>query len=312
MSIKNVLSISGGKDSTAMLLLAIERGEDFQCVFADTGHEHEVTYAYIDYLESKLGITIRRVRADFTKDIERKRGVVQTKWRNEGVSDAIIETALSILVPTGNPFLDMCIWKGRFPSTTTRFCTDELKVTPINTQVVMPLVGAGHQVISWQGVRAEESSKRAALAEREELDFGVIAYRPLLSWLVADVFDIHHRHGIKPNPLYQQGMGRVGCMPCIMCRKGELHEISKRFPEVIDRIRRWESVVGKASKRQTGTFFGYRQEEVDAGTARVGIDAVVEWAKTGRGGRQFGLFTDTEELPSCASIYGLCDTGGAA
>jgi 3'-phosphoadenosine 5'-phosphosulfate sulfotransferase (PAPS reductase)/FAD synthetase len=305
--IKNILSISGGKDSTAMLLLAIERGEDFQCVFADTGHEHEITYQYIEYLETKLGVKIQKVSADFTKDIEGKRGVVETKWRYEGVSEEIIESALAALVPVGNPFLDMCIWKGRFPSSTVRFCTDELKVTPINKQIVMPLIDAGNQVISWQGVRAEESPKRALLPEREELDFGIIAYRPILKWLVADVFDMHKKHAINPNPLYQQGMGRVGCMPCIMCRKGELHEISKRFPEVIDRIRSWEAAVAKASKRQSGTFFGYRETEIIAGTANIGIDEVVEWSKTSRGGKQYGLFTDTEELPSCSSIYGLCE-----
>ena len=300
MSTKNVLSISGGKDSTAMLLLAIERGVDFQCVFADTGHEHEVTYAYIEYLEQKLGVTIQRVVADFTKDIERKRGVVQTKWRNEGVSEEIIETALSVLVPTGNPFLDMCIWKGRFPSTMGRFCTDELKVIPMNKQVILPLVEQGHQVISWQGVRAEESPKRALLPEREELDFGVIAYRPILTWLVADVFAIHDKHGINPNPLYSQGMGRVGCMPCIMCRKGELHEITKRFPEVVERIKAWEAIVSKASKLGQATFFHNAQGS--------GIEQIAEWSKTSRGGRQFGLFTDSEELPSCSSIYGLCET----
>lgn len=282
-----------------MLLLAIERGVEFQCVFADTGHEHQATYDYIDHLEAQLGVTIQRVRADFTKDIERKRGVVQTKWRAEGVSEEIIAAALEMLVPTGNPFLDMAIWKGRFPSTKVRFCTDHLKVTPMNTQVIMPLVSAGYQVISWQGVRGEESPKRAALAEREELDFGVIAYRPLLSWLVADVFDIHRRHGIKPNPLYQQGMGRVGCMPCIMCRKSELHEITRRFPEVIDRIRRWESIVSKASKLGRATFFHDGHGS--------GIEEVAEWAKTERGGRQYGLFTDADDLPACASIYGLCE-----
>lgn len=290
-----------------MLLLAIERGEEFQCVFADTGHEHEITYQYIEYLENKLGVTIQRVIADFTKDIERKRDVVQTKWRNEGISEEIIETALSVLVPTGNPFLDMCIWKGRFPSSQVRFCTDHLKVTPMNKQVILPLIDQGHQVISWQGVRAEESPKRATLAETEELDFGVIAYRPILKWLVADVFAMHKKHGINPNPLYQQGMGRVGCMPCIMCRKSELHEISKRFPEVIEKLRQWEALVSLASKRQSGTFFGYTQDESDAGNAKVGIDEVVEWSKTSRGGRQFGLFTDSEELPSCSSIYGLCE-----
>ena len=36
------------------------------------------------------------------------------------------------------------------------------------------------------------------------------------------------------------GMGRVGCMPCINCRKDELLEISKRFPEVIERITRFQ------------------------------------------------------------------------
>jgi len=308
MSEKNVLSISGGKDSTAMLLLAIEQGVDFQCVFADTGHEHELTYAYIEYLEQKLGVAVQRVVADFSKDIERKRTVVQTKWRNDGISEQVIEAALSVLVPTGNPFLDMCIWKGRFPSSQARFCTDELKVTPINTQVVMPLIKQGYQVISWQGVRAEESPKRAMLPEREELDFGVVAYRPLLKWLVDDVFAMHKKHGINHNPLYSQGMGRVGCMPCIMCRKSELHEISKRFPDVIDRIRKWESVIALASKRQSGTFFGYTKDESDAGTAKIGIDVVVEWSKTSRGGRQYGLFTDTEELPSCSSIYGLCES----
>lgn len=40
MTIHNVVSMSGGKDSTAMALLAIERGvENLHLVFADTGHE---------------------------------------------------------------------------------------------------------------------------------------------------------------------------------------------------------------------------------------------------------------------------------
>ena len=38
--VKHILSVSGGKDSTALLLWAIERGIDFQPVFADTGNEN--------------------------------------------------------------------------------------------------------------------------------------------------------------------------------------------------------------------------------------------------------------------------------
>lgn len=40
----NIISVSGGKDSTALYLLAIEFfGKDFIPVFADTGNEHPVT-----------------------------------------------------------------------------------------------------------------------------------------------------------------------------------------------------------------------------------------------------------------------------
>jgi 3'-phosphoadenosine 5'-phosphosulfate sulfotransferase (PAPS reductase)/FAD synthetase len=54
---------------------------------------------------------------------------------------------------------------------------------------------------------------------------------------------------VKLNPLYFLGMSRVGCMPCINCRKDELLEISKRFPKYIDIKREWESLVSMASKR---------------------------------------------------------------
>ncbi|CAM4061850.1 hypothetical protein Xentx_03598 [Xenorhabdus thuongxuanensis] len=56
----NVITISGGKDSLAQWLLAIENGVKYVAVFADTGHEHPQTMEYLDYLESHLG-NIQRV-----------------------------------------------------------------------------------------------------------------------------------------------------------------------------------------------------------------------------------------------------------
>ena len=84
--IHNIVSISGGKDSTAMALLAIEREtENLRFVFADTGHEHRLTYDYVDYLSGELerrcGVGIERVRADFSRQIEKRRHTVATKWR---------------------------------------------------------------------------------------------------------------------------------------------------------------------------------------------------------------------------------------
>ncbi|MFI8038977.1 phosphoadenosine phosphosulfate reductase family protein, partial [Acinetobacter baumannii] len=51
----NIVSISGGKDSAATLLLALEQNvSNLLAVFADTGNEHEITYEYVRYLEDKL------------------------------------------------------------------------------------------------------------------------------------------------------------------------------------------------------------------------------------------------------------------
>ncbi len=212
----NVVSISGGKDSTAMLLLALEKEtENLRAVFADTGHEHPQTYEFVNYIQEATGVPIQRVKADFTSRIAHKREVIQTKWRDDGISEEKIQEALEVMQPTGIPFLDLCLYHGRFPSTRARFCSSELKHEPIYLDVIGPLLDEGHKVISWQGVRSEESPERALLPEREDTGGGLFNYRPLLAWSAEDVFRMHDRHGIKPNPLYKQGMGRVGCMPCI-------------------------------------------------------------------------------------------------
>lgn len=305
---KNVISISGGKDSTAMLLLAIEQGKDFEAVFADTGHEHPLTIEYVtEYLPQRLGIEIRRVAADFSGMFEHRREVVRTKWAKDGVPQERIDAALEVLKPTGSAFLDLCLLKGRFPSTMRRFCTAELKTATIKNLVHLPLLASGEDVDSWQGIRHDESRARSCAVERqfvlkdENTGAELWNYRPILEWTAADCFDLLKRHMVAPNPLYKLGMTRVGCMPCINCRKSELAEIARRFPDEIARVEKWESLVSQASKRGNSTLFATADGHGN------GIREVCQWAKTERGGRQYGLFADTEELPACSSQYGLCE-----
>lgn len=316
MSEHNIVSVSGGKDSTALLLLAIERQPDnLQAVFADTGNEHELTYEYVQYLNDNV-FPIRTVKADFTRQIAGKKEYVLTKWAEKGVPQEAIERAAAALEPTGNPFLDLCIWKGRFPSSKAAFCSEELKRNPIINDVQKPLIDAGDDVISWQGVRRDESLRRSNLSENElkkAYDNGAELwnYRPILDWTTDDCFAMHRKHGIKHNPLYEMGMGRVGCMPCINCRKDELLEISKRFPEAIDRIRQWEDAVKQASKRGGATFFASANHgeklSVEQAVSIANIDSVVEWAKTSRGGKQYDWLRTELDAPLCTSIYGLCE-----
>ena len=351
---KAIVSCSGGKDSTATLLLALERlpKSDILPVFADTGNEHQAVFDYLAYLEEKTGLRIKRLKSDFTRQWWKKRDYVRDNWqrkleagnpgkwrlrgprdentppmpeaptdmtRNQAIGvwawlpptppmtpDAasdVVRSALGVLDagPTGNQFLDLCVVKGRFPSRMAQFCTQELKRYPLDMYAVEIVeANPGEVIESWQGVRANESASRAKLKEREAADLWTI-YRPILSWTIDNVFAIHRKHGVKPNPLYKQGMGRVGCMPCINVSKDELLEISRRFPEHIKKIAEWERIVGETSKR--GASFIFDEER---GGPPLGIADKIEWAKTTHGGVQFDLL---RYLPAewCASSYGLCD-----
>ncbi|WP_417550152.1 phosphoadenosine phosphosulfate reductase family protein [Methylophaga sp.] len=329
----NVISMSGGKDSTAMALLALEREtENLRFVFADTGHEQQQTLDYIDYLESALNITVVRVKRDFTREINVRRAnlckpsakKVRYKRKKDKATGKIKKVrirgwnnrgrvrALSVLYPTGNPFLDLCLWKGRFPSTKARFCSSELKHIPIGDYIVNEL--ENNEVYSWQGVRAEESEDRAKLTEHEDVGGGLSIYRPVLNWTWQEVFAMHDKHGIKPNPLYKQGMGRVGCMPCIHCKKSELKQINYRFPEEIQRTSEMETLVRLASKRGAASFFAADKTAEGREKTKSGIitnipliHKVVEWSKTTRGGKMFDLFEHEEAEVACSSMYGLCE-----
>lgn len=229
-----------------------------------------------------------------------------------------IARALEILHPTGNPFLDLCMWKGRFPSTKARFCTFDLKHEPIRTQIVLPALEEYDEVISWQGVRAQESPARAALPVWEEdadNTPGLHVYRPILNWTHEDVFALAKRHGIKPNPLYQQGCSRVGCMPCIHARKSELAEIFARLPEEIARVAEWERLVAACSRRGNSTFFPSThdprraEKRIEVITVEdYGIASYRDWAMTTRGGSQFDLLAATNDKTVCSSVYaGVCE-----
>ncbi|ETT30701.1 3'-phosphoadenosine 5'-phosphosulfate sulfotransferase (PAPS reductase)/FAD synthetase [Paenibacillus sp. FSL R5-192] len=226
---------------------------------------------------------------------------MDTKWREEGISEEVIQQALSVLHPTGNPFLDLCVWKGRFPSSQARFCTVELKVRPFFDQIYLPLLEEGKKIVSWQGVRAQESFARSQLPEREDTPEGYEIYRPLIKWTVEDVFAMHDKYGIEPNPLYKLGMGRVGCMPCINVNKQELFEIARRFPDEVDRISQWEEIVKLASKRNGASFLASSEGEH--------IWDKVDWSKTVHGGKQIDLLKSLafDDVPVCSSQYGLCE-----
>lgn len=327
--ILHLISMSSGKDSTATALLAILTMplELLRFVFADTGNEDPAVYAYLDYLERALGITIVRLKRDFSewmrarrlfvandRRVRRRRIRERNKWTGKVTTRVVTvrhtnkqkRRILGVLHPTGNPYLDLCLIKGRFPSRKAQFCTQFLKTEPL-TEYAEQLIEQGFAVWSWQGVRADESENRRHLKSFEEVGGGLYINRPILRWTAQDSIDAHAAMGIVPNPLYSEGFDRVGCMPCINASKKDIRNIAARRPGEIERIGKvWEPMVRLASKRGASSFFPAPD---DGRGERVGrnIYQVVEWAKTTRGGRQFDLLGN-DEPSGCASSYGLCDS----
>lgn len=292
----HIVSVSGGKDSTATALLCLDRNprESVKLVFADTGNEHPITLEYLDYLRVRLNHPIDVVRADFAADIARKREYVLNKWPEKGVPVDVCERAAKALVPSGNPFLDLCMWKGRFPSRKAQFCTQELKRYPLD-DYTSALVLEGYAVESWQRVRRDESQQRAHALEREQSAEGWWVNRPIVEWSAQQVVDFVLSRGVELNPLYRKGFKRVGCAPCMNSSKDDISLWARQFEEVIDRLREWEKAVAAASRRQGATFF-----------VEHSIDDIVAWSMTTRGGSQFDLMKSA--MPAaCTSIYGLCE-----
>lgn len=244
--------------------------------------------------------------------------------------------------PSGNSFLDCALLHGKFPMLRDRFCTDELKIQIAFDKAMQPMLDEGDVVVQWSGVRADESSKRAGYerfsADRRDSQF-LYNFLPIHSWTAADVFALHKYFGISPNPLYLQGASRVGCMNCVLCNKEEIAETAARWPEHIDKHKEWElkvrltsrwvhwMSVGEISQRWMKQFdlplgrhvqLNGIQPEVQhidwsgfygprGGLNSPGVDDVVGWAKTGRGGKVYDLVKASIDTEICSSRYGLCE-----
>jgi 3'-phosphoadenosine 5'-phosphosulfate sulfotransferase (PAPS reductase)/FAD synthetase len=313
----NIINISGGKDSAAVLLLARERiadKEPMRAVFCDTGHEHPLTYEFVDYLSESV-FPIEKISADLTHELATRiknleeGGSTRKKWMDEGIAEARVEEVLNNLKNydlSGNAFLDLAVIRGRFPSVKGKFCTQVLKVFAIQDQVLRPALEKYEEVVSWIGERAEESADRAAkpVWEEQEGDLeGSVLYRPILDWKWNDVFEMHAKHGVTPNPLYTMGMSRVGCMPCIMNKKSGLEQIFKRWPSVLDNLQDMEEKVRSTSKKGLATFFA---TDTTPGDGLATAADVEEWSKTSRGGNQRSMRSTRPPL-KCDSVYGLCE-----
>jgi 3'-phosphoadenosine 5'-phosphosulfate sulfotransferase (PAPS reductase)/FAD synthetase len=296
-----IASISGGKDSAAMSLYLRELGIEHDRVFFDTGWEHPATYEYL--------------RGELTREIG---SIVELQAKFPAIdTSAITRPRVRAAVEAGNAMVIACLQKAMFPSRVIRFCTQDLKVFPMQAYI-STRVEAGEEVINAVGIRRAESDARAKMSEWEWSDgFDCEVWRPLVDWSEQEVIEIHARHGLRPNPLYLQGATRVGCWPCIFARKAEVRMLGDTDEErvaLIDELEQELTQRARARAEESGAKLSFERTwfQQFKGRSREQlwpIRRMVEWSRTTRGGRvqdmQVALFSQADD--GCMR-WGLCET----
>ena len=309
-----VVSVSGGKDSTACCLYLKELGyqaHEYDRIFFDTGWEHPFLYEYIrDDLPGIVGpVVTLRAEVEIPQELE---GMARGFERDLGVAYSSM--------------IRLILKKATFPSRVRRYCTEVLKVEPARSF----FLGMDQGAVNVVGIRAEESRARAVMPEWEYSPaLGCDTWRPLIDWTVAQVIEIHQRHNARPCRLYlEQGADRVGCYPCIFSRKAEIRSMGENSPDRVDLVEGLELAVKGLAERKfekrgdtfeargaspPGWFQTPRRTKKDDGSTTGEpwpIRDVVRWSRTTRGGHidQLELFTDHAGHQGCVR-WGMCDTG---
>jgi 3'-phosphoadenosine 5'-phosphosulfate sulfotransferase (PAPS reductase)/FAD synthetase len=233
---KVIASVSGGKDSLAMALLLKEAEIPFESIFVDTGWEHDCTIEYVtEYLPQYIG-PIKVLQGD---------------------SGGMVGLVRSM---------------GYFPGPRMRFCTQKLKLEPVQQY----LESLDADPVSAVGIRAQESISRSKNPKWEySSEMKCDVWRPILDFSEDDVIALIKRHGCRPNPLYLLGAKRVGCWPCIFASKSDIRLLNKEDPEKIDTIADLEIELTNKRRRSNQEYgavtWFYKGQPIP-------ITKVVEWA----------------------------------
>lgn len=227
-----IVSYSGGKDSTAVLLWALENlpREQIRVVFANTTVEWPETYEYLNYIENRLGVTIYRVQAGDMPIPPRQDG----KPRKDVMA---FETS----------FYSMVRKRGKWPSPKYRYCNTYLKRWPLQQYA-----STFNDPVQIEGSRAQESRRRSLLSSFDPTGNAGVGgthlkripvYRPILAWPERQVWDYLRTHRISPNPMYNYAT-RCGCWCCIMGKPIEMFNFCQLHPDIAQEAADLEREIG--------------------------------------------------------------------
>lgn len=259
-----------------------------------------------------------------------------TEWEHhfttKHIETVCAQLGVELIVLKSLGFQGLALKKGFFPSARFRFCTDHLKIRPFIDWVLEQ----NSNLIIVQGIRAAESSRRAAMAAecryfrfyfepyghdrngkpknhtyrakevREWCSrFADDIFRPVFNWTGQEVIDYIVKNGHEPNPLYTLGFKRVGCFPCVLSSLPAIFNLFQRFPEQLELISQMET-------KLQAPFFKFDSVPLELRTGRVEGKPGIKYSTAldifnYMQGQNATLDMFEDNTPSCSSYYHLCE-----
>jgi 3'-phosphoadenosine 5'-phosphosulfate sulfotransferase (PAPS reductase)/FAD synthetase len=207
----HVVNLSGGKDSSCLLILMIERGMPIDLVLsADTGMEFPEMYGHLEkmdaYLYRERGIHITTLRAPHSFE-----------WFMFE-APLVKQHAIDRRVARGQPPIGYG-WPGMM----VRWCTGKLKTHLIRKEVNR--LKGEHDALHYVGIAADEAGRCKG------------EVYPLVEWGIteAEALKICYDRGFDFGGLYQI-YRRASCWCCPLQRIGELRKLRRHHPELWARL----------------------------------------------------------------------------
>ncbi len=222
VSIRHIVSLSGGKDSAALAVYMQDKYPQIssEYVFCDTGAELEETYEYLERLEAVLGAPIKRLSAlDLPK-------VAAIKKPGRSAFDIVLNE----------------IYGGYLPNPRARWCTRILKIEPFEHYV------GSDRAFSYIGIRGDEdrdgySSKKPPVLSQRPNVLPVYPFKDDGIGL-SDVRILLENSGLGL-PSYYRWRSRSGCYFCFYQQMGEWQRLKDNHPDLFQSAKTYEKESGE-------------------------------------------------------------------
>lgn len=266
-----VLSLSGGKDSTAMLLHCLEIGQHIdEVITCDTGLEFPAMYEHLDKL------------AQIIKDAKIKYTVLKNKETFE---------YMMLEKPIKSEKYGEHIGLG-WPSNNARWCTKYLK-TELLKKYVSQLKKEHGEVIQYIGLAYDETKRLAREWNKKEgKEYPLVSW----GWTEKDALDYCYKKGFDWGGLYRQ-FKRVSCWACPLQPIEALRTLWEYYPELWHKLEVWEIKQIHEGAGRGGLFWFKSELTVFDLTARFAIEKKRELIGLSNRKKPRELETIIKELP---------------